>query len=322
MSEQIRPVIVFSQCLGFDACRYNGQAVVDKVVELVKPYVEPITVCPEMAIGLGVPRHPIRLVESKDDVRLFQPETGLDCTDAMQTFTSSFLDSLPQIDAFILKYRSPSCGPNQVKVYNSTNPQAGHRKGAGMFGGAVVDRYPSLPVEDEGRLSNFDIRHHFLTAAFTHARFRRARQVGTVHELVEFHAGHKLLLMAYHQEEMRALGRIVAGAKSLGIASAYDAYEQGLLRALRRAPRRTSAINVLQHGLGYVSEELAPKERAFFLEVLEQYRNQQVPLSVPASVLRSWILRFDVDYLADQVYFEPYPLELVEVLDSGKGRKL
>jgi uncharacterized protein YbgA (DUF1722 family)/uncharacterized protein YbbK (DUF523 family) len=322
MSQETKPVVVFSRCLGFEACRYNGQAIVDKVVELLKPFVEPITVCPEVAIGLGVPRHPIRLVESKDSIRLFQPETGLDCTESMQTFTDSFLSSLPDVDAFVLKYRSPSCGPNQVKVYNSMHPQAGHRKGAGMFGGTIVERYPQFPIEDEGRLSNFDLRHHFLTQTFTHARFRLAKQQGTVGALVAFHAAHKLLLMAYHQEQMRLLGRTVAEAKSIGVSAAYEAYEQGLSRALHRAPRRTSAINVLQHGLGYVSKELSPKERAFFLDVLEQYRNQQVPLSVPASVLRSWILRFDIDYLADQVYFEPYPLELVEVLDSGKGRKL
>jgi uncharacterized protein YbgA (DUF1722 family)/uncharacterized protein YbbK (DUF523 family) len=322
MSQRIKPVVVFSRCLGFEACRYNGQSILDKVVELIKPHVDAVTVCPEMAIGLGVPRHPIRLIESKDRLRLIQPQTELDCTEAMARFTDEFLSSLGAVDGFLLKYRSPSCGPSQVKVYNSPHPDAGHRKGAGAFGGAVVERFPTVPVEDEGRLANFDIRQHFLTRLFTHARFRDAQRAGTLRALIDFHTVHKLLLMAYHQTQLRDLGRLVASAKSLGLAQAFDAYSTGLGQALARAPRRTSAINVLQHAFGYVSKSLSSQERAFFLEALEQYRSHQVPLSVPASLMRSWILRFDVTYLADQIYFEPYPIELVEVLDSGKGRKL
>jgi len=114
----------------------------------------------------------------------------------------------------------------------------------------------------------------------------------------------------------------VANAKAIGRSEALDMYESGLSRALSRAPRRTSAINVLQHAFGYVSKNLTAKERAFFLDALEHYRNRQVPLSVPTSLMRSWILRFDVGYLDDQIYFEPYPQDLVEVLDSGKGRAL
>jgi len=322
MSQTVRPVVFFSRCLGFEACRYNGQSITDKVVELLKPYVEPVTACPEMAIGLGVPRHPIRLVETKERVSLFQPETGLDCTADMQAFTKEYLPSLEEVDGFVLKYRSPSCGPNQVKIYNSFKPESGHRKGAGMFGGAVVDRFSERPIEDEGRLSNFDIRQHFLTHLFTRARFRDVRREGTVAALVRFHSIHKLLLMAYNQTAMRELGRTVADAKQIGRSKAFDLYDAGLSRALSRAPRRTSAINVLQHAFGYVSKNLSPKERAFFLASLEQYRNRRVPLSVPTSLMHSWILRFDVSYLEDQIYFEPYPQDLVEVLDSGKGRAL
>ncbi len=322
MSYTVRPIVFFSRCLGFDACRYNGQAITDKVVELMKPFVDPVTACPEMAIGLGVPRHPIRLVETAEQLVLFQPQTGLDCTADMQAFTEEYLTSVANVDGFVLKYRSPSCGPNQVKVYNSFKPESGHRKGAGMFGGAVVERFPGHPIEDEGRLSNFDIRQHFLTHLFTRARFREVRHEGTIGALVRFHSIHKLLLMAYNQTAMRELGRIVANAKVMGRPAAFEAYEAGLSRALARAPRRTSAINVLQHAFGYVSKELTAKERDFFLDSLEQYRNRRVPLSVPTSLMRSWILRFDVGYLDDQLYFEPYPQELVEVLDSGKGRSL
>ncbi len=320
MPKPVEPRVVFSRCLGFDACRYNGQTIRDRVVESLVPFVEPITVCPEMAIGLGVPREPIRLIEEKGERVLFQPATGRDVTAEMASFADRFLDELTDVDGFVLKYRSPSCGPTQVRVYNSRAPEAGHRKGAGAFGGRVLERFGELAVEDEGRLQNFDIRQHFLTKLFTLARFREATAGGGMKHLVAFHANHKFLLMAYNQTAMRELGRAVANAKRLPLDELVRTYRSGLLAALARAPRRTSAINVLLHGFGYVSDELSPSEKSFFLDALERYRARQIPLSVPASLVRSWSIRFHVEYLLDQIYFEPFPQELVSVLDSGKGR--
>ena len=318
--DRIVPRVVFSRCLGFEACRYNGQTVRDDTVESLVPFVEPITVCPEMAIGLGVPREPIRLIEEKGEHVLFQPTTGRDVTAQMASFADRFLDELTNVDGFILKYRSPSCGLSQVRVYNSRAPRAGHRKGMGAFGGRVMERFSDLAVEDEGRLQNFDIRQHFLTKLFTLARFREATARRGMKDLVAFHARHKFLLMAYNQTAMRGLGRVVANAKRLPLDEVVRTYRSGLLAALARAPRRTSAINVLLHGFGYVSDNLSPSEKSFFLDALERYRARQIPLSVPASLVRSWSIRFGVEYLLDQIYFEPFPQELVSVLDSGKGR--
>lgn len=320
MPESVEPRVVFSRCLGFDACRYNGQMISDRVVESIVPFVQPITVCPEMAIGLGVPREPIRLIEERGDLVLFQPATGRNLTAEMASFADRYLDELTDVDGFVLKYRSPSCGPTQVRVYNSRAPEAGHRKGSGAFGGRSLERFGELAVEDEGRLQNFDIRQHFLTKLYTLARFRETTARGGMKDLVEFHANHKFLLMAYSQTAMRQLGRVVANAERLPLDQVVRTYRTELLAALAKAPRRTSAINVLLHGFGYVSDELSPSEKSFFLDALERYRARQIPLSVPASLVRSWSIRFDVEYLLDQVYFEPFPQELVSVLDSGKGR--
>jgi len=318
--DRIVPRVVFSRCLGFEACRYNGQTIRDDTVESLVPFIEPITVCPEMAIGLGVPREPIRLIEEKGEHVLLQPATGRDVMAQMASFADQFLDELTNVDGFILKYRSPSCGLSQVRVYNSRAPRAGHRKGMGAFGGRVMERFSDLAVEDEGRLQNFDIRQHFLTKLFTLARFREATARRGMKDLVAFHARHKFLLMAYNQTAMRGLGRVVANAKRLPLDEVVRTYRSGLLAALARAPRRTSAINVLLHGFGYVSDNLSPSEKSFFLDALERYRARQIPLSVPASLVRSWSIRFGVEYLLDQIYFEPFPQELVSVLDSGKGR--
>ncbi len=320
MTTNTTPHIVFSRCLGFDTCRYNGQTIHDRTVASIVPYVDVTTVCPEVEIGLGVPRSPIRRVEEDESILLLQPETGRDVTEEMSSFTDRFLDGLRDVDGFVLKYRSPSCGLSQARIYNSRSPRAGHRKGAGAFGEQVVARFPDLPIEDEGRLQNFDIRQHFLTRLFALARFREVVRSGKMRDLVSYHASHKFLLMAYNQTAMRELGRIVANADRRPFPEVAAAYRTRLTEALATAPRRTSAVNVLLHGFGYVSDGLSTSEKAFFLETLERYRAKQVPLSVPASLIRSWILRFDVDYLLDQVYFEPFPQELVSVLDSGKGR--
>ena len=320
--DHAKPRVVFSRCLGFDHCRYNGNIIQEASVEHLKPFVKIDTLCPEVEIGLGIPRDPIRLVGDPEAPRLVQPSTGLDVTDRMRDFAAERLDRLDTPDGFMLKFGSPSCGPREVKCYVNEKKGAASTKTHGMFGGAVSERFPDAVVEDEGRFKNFDIRQHFLTRLFAQTRFRMLQEVPTMKGLVAFHTEHKLLLMAYNQTKMRTLGRIVANPDKLPLPSVVARYAAGLHDALHRAPRRVSAINVLMHALGYVSDQLSSAEKAFFLDSLGQYRNRHVPLSVPTSIMRSWIIRFGVEYLADQVYFEPYPQELVEVLDSGKGRKL
>jgi len=317
-----KPRVVFSRCLGFAHCRYNGNIIQEPAVEHLKPFVEIETVCPEVEIDLGIPRDPIRLIGDPENPRLVQPTTGLNVTDKMRSFTSERLGALDALDGFILKSGSPSCGPREVKCYVNEKKGAASTKTRGMFGGAVVKRFPSCAIEDEGRLKNFDIRQHFLTRLFTRARFRGLQEAPSMKGLVAFHAQHKLLLMTYNQTKMRALGRVVANPEKQPLDVLLATYAKGLREALGKAPRRVSAINVLMHALGYVSDSLSSAEKAFFLDSLEQYRNGHVPLSVPTSLVRSWIIRFEVGYLADQVYFEPYPPDLLEVLDSGKGRKL
>ena len=316
------PRVVLSRCLGFDHCRYNGNIISEPAIEHMKPFFAVETVCPEVAIGLGVPRHPIRLIEGQEGPRLVQPETGRDVTAEMDSFASQFLAEAEEPDGFILKFSSPSCGPRDVKLYVNEKKGAAFTKTAGRFGGAAAAQFPSAAIEDEGRLRNFDIRQHFLTRLFTQARFRTIRATTAIRDLTDFHAQHKLLLMAYNQVRMRAMGRLLANEAKRPIDELADQYERELTAALSRAPRRTSAINVLMHALGYVTDRITPDERHFFLDTLEEYRGRHIPLSVPLALMRSWILRFGVDYLAQQVYFEPYPHELVEVLDSGKGRVL
>ena len=318
----MKPRIVVSKCLEFDQCRWNGLGISSEFVRKLDGFVEVIQVCPEVEIGLGIPRDPIRVVRSREGQRLVQPATGRDVTDDMVVFSKRFLDALPPVDGFILKSRSPSCSLKEVKIYAAADKPGGIGKGSGFFGLAVLERFPMLPIEDEGRLTNFRIREHFLTRIFTLARFRSIRDSARIKDIVSFQASNKLLLMAYNQTVLRALGRIVANPKKRSVSELLDDYEEHLMKALSKPARYTSDINVLMHTLGYFSKKLNHEEKAFFLDTLEQYRNGSIPLSACLSVVRSWIARFGEPYLEMQSYFEPYPMELVEITDSGKGRKL
>ncbi len=322
MPEETRPVVVISKCLGFERCRWNGEVIKDDFVDRLAPHVDFKTVCPEKEIGLGVPRDPIHVESERGVLRLVQPATKRDVSQEMLDFTSSFLDSLEGVDGFLLKARSPSCGPRDVKIYPAGGKSGAMDKGAGFFGYAVNDSYPGLPIETEGRLKNFRVREHYLTRLFSLARFRAMSKSGAMRDLVGFHAANKLLLMAYNQVELKALGSIVANHEHRRADEVISLYREHFRSALSRTPRYTSNINVLMHALGYFSDELSPRERSHFLDSLERYRAGAIPLSAVTSIVSSWIARFDQAYLEQQTFFRPYPEELMFISDSGKGRNL
>ena len=189
-----------------------------------------------------------------------------------------------------------------------------------IFGEAVMKRFPRLAVENEGRLNNFRIREHFLTKLFMHTEFRAARESGDMHALVRFHTENKYLLMAYNQSAMRLLGRLTANPDKRNFRDLATEYETVLSCALAKMSRYASNINVLMHVLGYFKKDLSSREKSYFLDTVERYRDGKVPLSVCTGILKSWIVRFNEQYLAQQTYFSPYPHELVEITDSGKGR--
>lgn len=315
-----RPRVLFSACLGFEHCRYNGEIVHDEFCERLKQYVDPIAICPEVAIGLGIPRDPVRIIDHEGHFRLIQPATGKDLTESMHRFASEFLLKLTGVDGFVLKSRSPSCGTRDVKSYNEEGNLKPSLHRRGLFAAAVIEKFPRHPVEDEGRLKNFLIRESFLTRLFALYRFRLLRAAPTMGKLVEFHTAHKFLLMAYDQRSLQALGRLVANADHRPHNELLDKYESLLSQTLARPPKYSNAINVLQHTLGYFSRQLTSAEKKLFLDLLESYRTGRLPLSAPVSIVRSWIVRFDEQYLAQQYFFRPYPEELQDISDSGKGR--
>ena len=317
-----RPRIVVSRCLGFDSCRWNGAMIPDDFVEALKPFVEYHTLCPESDIGLGVPRNPVRIVSSSGSLRLVQQGTNRDVTEDLLAFADRSLTALGEVDGFILKSRSPSCGIKDSRVYPGMEKAAALRSSAGIFGGEVLRRFPNLAIEDEGRLNNDRIWDHFLKRVFTFAKFRELKKTAQMRDLVQFQAENKLMLMSYGQVELRNLGRIVANRKGYPLDVTKGEYEKHLQIAMTKIPRDTANINVLMHAMGFFSERISREEKEFFLDVLDKYRLERIPLSVPVSLVKSWTIRFDQEYLKPQTFLNPYPDELSGILGKGVARDL
>lgn len=310
------PRVVVSQCLELAACRYNGQSIRAEVVRRLAPWVELVPVCPEVEIGLGVPRPPIRLVAGRDGTQLVQPATGRDLTATMGDFGRRYLDRLGDVDGFILKSRSPSCGLDRVRVYGDPDEMVPVRTEHGAFARLVLERYGDRAIEHEGRLTNLRLRHHFLTRLFALARLRRLATMPDAGTLVHFHAAHKLLLMAYRPSALRSLGRLVANPDRRPPAEVLADYLPVFRAALRRAPSRGGHLNVIMHARGYFADSLTAGEKRHLNALQTNYRQGRVTLAALVAALQSWIIRFDEAYLAAQAYFDPYPAEFFDLADS------
>ena len=190
----------------------------------------------------------------------------------------------------------------------------------GFFGEALLAEQPLIAVEDEGRLMNYSIREHFLTRIFTFERFDRVKKASSMTALIQFHSENKYLLMAYHQMEQKVLGKIVANHEQLPLERVFDDYETHLKMALKEPLKKGTNTNMILHMFGYVSKGLSSEEKQFFLELLDLYNEDKKPMSAIMTVLYGWVIRFDVAYLKMQRIFQPYPIEILDVLDSGKGR--
>jgi uncharacterized protein YbgA (DUF1722 family)/uncharacterized protein YbbK (DUF523 family) len=320
-NEVVKPVVVVSKCLGFGSCRYNGAMITDEFVARLKPYILFIPVCPEMEIGLGVPREPIRIVLSGRKRLLYQPASGKDVSNKMIVFIKSFLDSLGQVDGFILKCKSPSCGIRNVKIYPGVTAQTPMDKGAGFFGEEVISRFGHLAVEDERRLRNFRIREHFLIKLFALARFRGLRENPSMKALIEFHSSNMLLFMSYSHSKAKMLGNIAVNHEHKNILEVIELYFQRMMELFHNPARISSIINVLEHAFWLVSKELSPQEKEFFSESVRDYRGEKIPLSVPLQLLHSWALRFDAENLFMQIFIKPYPSALMDIPDSSTRKE-
>ena len=312
-----KPKILVSKCLGFCECRYDGQVLPDKFVKSIEPYVEFIQVCPEVEIGLGIPRASVKLILIDGNYELYQPEHDRILTKEMDEYSHTVLSGLPEIQGAILKGRSPTCGIKDVRIYQSLKKGASSIKGVGRFAEHVYDYFPNAAIEEEGRLTNLGIREHFLTKLFTNLRFSKIEDAG-MKELVEFHTRHKYLIMTYSQKELKNLGKIVANHEKLSFNELIKLYKEHLGLAMLNPPRTNNSINTLMHLMGYFSDQLIAEEKAFILESLTKLKEKQLHLSVPVNLIRSYAIKYKQEYILNQYIWEPFPDVLLDIKDTGK----
>lgn len=305
--------VAISRCLLGDNVRYNGDHKHNRFCTgVLADYFEFVPTCPEVEIGMSVPRKPIRLVDMDGDIRAVEsdnPEN--DYTDALAKKGQSFALSNKEICGFIATPNSPSCGVFGVKLYlPNGNPI---NKTEGRFSNALRQSNPLLPVEESGRLNDAGLRENFIMRVYTYQRWLTLKKEGINPDaLVKFHSRHKYLLMSHNYTAYKVLGRMIADIGGSDLEAAADAYIKALMEALSAPPARGKHCNVLQHLMGYLKQNIDKQDKKELLDSIEDYRGGIVPLIVPISLLRHHFerARDTHQYALQQFYLAPFPHEL------------
>lgn len=301
-----------SSCLLGENVRHDGSHRRDVfVADILSRFVEYVPVCPEVECGLGIPREPMHLEGDVDHPRLITSRTGQDLTDRMETWARCRLDELAGegLCGFIFKSGSPSSGMERVSVRNAKGMPV--KKGAGIFARMLMERFPLLPVEEDGRLHDAPLRENFIERIFTLKRWRDTVATGkTARNLVDFHTDHKLLIMAHSPRDVSVLGALVAKASEIDADELFARYQTQLLTTLSLKPTVKKHCNVLQHAAGYFKGDLSRDEKQELGELIDAYHAEYVPLIVPVTILNHYVRKYDKPYLKRQYYLNPHPLEL------------
>ena len=304
--------IGISSCLLGQKVRFDAGHKRDRyVTDTLADYFEWVPVCPEVELGLGTPRETIHLIQIGEDVRLRTTKTEVDLTQRMRTYAKRRVARLADedLDGYILKKDSPSCGMERVKIHQPKGPPK--RKGQGLFAQALLEHFPNLPVEEEGRLCDPKLRENWVERVFAyHALKGFLRQRWKVGDLVDFHTRYKFLLRSHCEMGYRELGRLVAQAKSLPRGQLRSQYQASFMSVMKKIATVKKNTNILQHMLGYFKKQLDGASRHELLAHIEDYRRGLVPIVVPLTLIRHYVRILDVEYLRDQVYLNPHPKEL------------
>lgn len=326
-SEPVR--VGVSRCLLGDKVRHDGQHKRDAfVVDQLGAHVELVGICPEVELGLGTPRPAIHLEEGAAGegegaagdgagdrpVRLVVVRTGAELTAKMERYARRRAAGLAALGlcGYVFKKDSPSCGLHRVKVYPAGGQGMPRRDGRGMFAAAVVAAHPALPVQDEGRLHDPELRENFIERVFACWRLQ-ALFAGRLRlsELVAFHTAHKLTLMAHWTEGYRQLGRLVAQARALPADELRARYAALFMDTLARQATRGRHTNALLHMLGYLRGKVTPAVQRELVTAVEDYRRGLVPLVVPMTLIAHHARTLEIAYLTEQTYLAPHPKELM-----------
>lgn len=302
-----------SACLLGHSVRYNGGHTGSKLcLNTLSQHFQYRSFCPEVAAGFGVPRPTLRLMGEVADPRLvFSGDPSKEVTPQLNQAIAAVLGSLVDLDGYILMKNSPSCGLERIKVYQESGyPHV--KRTQGVFTRALQQRYPSLPIEEEGRLNDLQLRENFVLRVFAHHHFRR--QVDgqlSLGALMNFHRDYKYVLLAHNQTQYRALGKLLAETtRHTDITQVRDLYHCRFMAAISTPASRKNHSNVLLHILGYLKRSVDSAARRDIILVIDRYRRGEINLATPMALIDHYVQRFGSDYIREQRYLQPYPQAL------------
>ena len=302
-----------SSCLLGQEVRFDGGHKRDSfLTDVFGRFVEFVPVCPEVEAGFGTPREAMHLSRIRGAIRLVTVKTEQDVTPAMERAIRRRIPALESenLSGYVLKKNSPSCGLERVKIYDGTG--APLARGRGLFADALTQRFPQLPVEEEGRLSDPSLRENFVERVFAYHRLRTLfAGTWSVGALVEFHTAHKHILMSHAPEGYRRLGTLVATARTVPRGQLKQRYAEEFMRTMAALATRRRHTNVLQHMAGYFKDRLDTESKVELQNTIEDYRLGLTPLVVPIALLQHHVRVHHVEYLAGQLYLRPHPKELM-----------
>lgn len=301
-----------SSCLLGTLCRYDGgHAKNSFVASQLQEYFDFVPFCPEADV-FGTPRPTIRLVETKNGMRIRTTKNEQDLTETLAQSSKSNALAIEKADicGFILKSKSPTCGLERVKVYFENNPMS-EKKGIGLFAEQIKRLYPYLPVEEEGRLGDAWLRENFLMQVFAYADLKEMMQTAKQYkELVDFHTSYKYLIYAKSHLYYKTLGNIVANHDKKPFEIVLNEYQEAFLQAIAKKSTIKKTYNVLLHLFGYFKGCISKAEKEEILSNINDFKRKIVPLITVVRLLQLYTKRFDVEYLKNQKFLQPYPKEL------------
>ena len=310
---QSKPQIGVSACLARQPVRFDGCFIANPFVNNeCSEFFDLHTICPEVEMGLGIPRPVIQLRDFDGEIRLvFSKNPENDITNEMREYSERKLDALPPLDGYIFKKDSPSCGVFSVAVKNDKSGMR-KRNGIGIFAQAFKERFPEVPTEDEGRLNDKGIRENFLERIYAHYRWRQIDIAQNPQQAFrDFHKNYKLILMAKDNTAYRQLGRIAASVNKNNFAEVKQEYFQLFMQAMSKIPSQGHHVNVMMHILGYLKDHLNKKDKVELLQWFETYRENRVTRITPLMLLQHHFNRHENKYMAEQYYFSPFPGKLM-----------
>ena len=311
MSERL--LIGISSCLLGEKVRFDsGHKNNSYITKTLSDYFDFKPFCPEVTIGLGIPREPIRLVVDQPGgpVRCVGTKNAdKDVTEPLRATAHDQFDWIAGLDGYIFKKDSPSCGMQRVKVYSKAMPE---RNGVGIYAGEIIKKFPHLPTVEEGRLGDSGLRENFIKRVFLYRRWRQLMENGpSKQDIVTFHARHKLIYMSHNQNGMRALGRLVAKLGEMPLEEFCQQYFDEVTDLIRTPSDRKNHTNVLMHIQGYLKRDLDSDDRQELEQTIDQYRRGYLPLIVPITLLRHYFRKHPDEYIDQSWYMQPHPRELM-----------